>query len=358
MIRILIASEQSSVRQEIKSLLNKDPDLKAIATVRDGRSAVKQVDLLSPEIVLLDLEMPLMNGITAAKYINHLYPDTKVIILSSREEPKYVVQSLVAGARAYILQHSLRSDLKQMIVAVNSGYSQIESRLLAKIFKPANLKKSSQSSASSSKAKVTDSQVNNFTDTNKDAAKTQQNTPVVPSEQQPIHTELNNESSLPASARLVEVTSFRLEEEGDTSKDTDVPPRQDTQDRQADNNHQTQAPNSRSDQTKPLNASRSSQRERTATATEFQEYGQQAIAPQQLKQNSFSSRHRSKLVAAIFQEYWQQAIAPQQLKQNSSSSRQRPRFMTAIKSRLAKNWISYILCIILGAIIVTVLQGL
>ena len=132
MIRILIASEQSSMRQEIKSLLNKDPDFKAIAIVRDGRSAVKQVDLLSPDIVLLELEMPVMNGITAAKYINHLYPDTKVIILSSREEPKYVVQSLVAGAKAYILQHSLRTDLKQMIIAVNSGYSQIESRLLTK----------------------------------------------------------------------------------------------------------------------------------------------------------------------------------------------------------------------------------
>lgn len=318
MIRILIASEQSSMRQEIKSLLNKDPDFKAIAIVRDGRSAVKQVDLLSPDIVLLELEMPVMNGITAAKYINHLYPDTKVIILSSREEPKYVVQSLVAGAKAYILQHSLRTDLKQMIIAVNSGYSQIESRLLTKIFKPVNLKKSSQSLTSSSKAKVTDSKLDNFADTSKDALKTRQNTPIVPSEQQPITTELNNDSSLPASARPIE---------GDSSKDTNVSPRQETQDRQADNNYQMQAPNRQSDNTEPLNASRSSQRERTTTATEFQ-------------------------------EYWQQEIPPQQHQQNSSSSRHRPRFMTAIKSRLAKNWISYILCIVLGAIIVTVLQGL
>lgn len=140
MIRILLVDDQNLVRQGIKSLLDQDPDLKVIGTVKDGRSAVKQIDVLRPDIVLLDIEMPGMDGITATKYISHLSPKTKVIILSSYEDKKYLTQAFMAGAKAYILKNSLMKDLKQAILAVNDGYSHIESRLLAKIFDPNNLK--------------------------------------------------------------------------------------------------------------------------------------------------------------------------------------------------------------------------
>ncbi len=140
MIRILLVDDQNLVQQGIKSLLDQDSDLKVIGTVKDGRSAVNQIDLLRPDIVLLDIEMPGMDGITATKYISHLSPNTKVIILSSHEDKKYLTRALMAGAKAYILKDSLMKDLKQAILAVNGGYSHIESRLLAKIFDPNNLK--------------------------------------------------------------------------------------------------------------------------------------------------------------------------------------------------------------------------
>lgn len=140
MIRILLVDDQNLVQQGIKSLLDQDSDLKVIGTVKDGRSAVKQIDVLRPDIVLLDIEMPGMDGITATKYISRLSPHTKVIILSSHEDKKYLTQALMAGAKAYILKSSLLTDLKQAILAVNCGYSHIESRLLAKIFNPNNLK--------------------------------------------------------------------------------------------------------------------------------------------------------------------------------------------------------------------------
>ena len=140
MIRILLVDDQNLVQQGIKSLLDQDSDLKVIGTVTDGRSAIKQIDVLRPDIVLLDIEMPGMDGITATKYISRLSPDTKVIILSSHEDKKYLTQALMAGAKAYILKSSLLKDLKQAILAVNCGYSHIESRLLAKIFAPNNLR--------------------------------------------------------------------------------------------------------------------------------------------------------------------------------------------------------------------------
>ncbi len=134
MIRILIVDDQNLVQQGIKSLLDRDLDFKVIGTVKDGRNAVQQIAKIHPDIVLLDIEMPGMDGITTTKYINRVSPKTKVIILSSHEEKKYVTQALMAGAKGYLLKNSLMTDLKQAILAVNNGYSQIDSRLLAKVF--------------------------------------------------------------------------------------------------------------------------------------------------------------------------------------------------------------------------------
>lgn len=158
MIRILLVDDQNLVRQGIKSLLDRDPDVKVIETVTDGRSAVMKINELRPDVVLLDIEMPGMNGITVTKYITRLSPETKVIILSSHEDKKYLTQALVAGAKGYILKSSLIADLKQSILAVNNGYSHIESRLLAKVFDPSNLKpaNSKKSSARSSESLVRD----------------------------------------------------------------------------------------------------------------------------------------------------------------------------------------------------------
>ena len=140
MIRILIVDDQNLVQQGIKSLLERDREFKIIGTLNDGRETIERVSQLNPDIVLLDIEMPGMDGITATKYIARVSPDTKVIILSSHEDKKYVTQALIAGAKGYLLKSSLMTDLKQAIVAVNNGYSQIDSRLLAKVFDRKNIK--------------------------------------------------------------------------------------------------------------------------------------------------------------------------------------------------------------------------
>ena len=141
MIRILLVDDQNLVQQGIKSLLDRDLELKVIGTVNDGRTAVKEIEFLRPDIVLLDIEMPGMDGITTTKYITRLSPKTKVIILSGYEEElDRTLEGIRAGAKGYLLKSSMMSDLKQAIIAVNNGYSQIDSRLLAKVFDPSNLK--------------------------------------------------------------------------------------------------------------------------------------------------------------------------------------------------------------------------
>ena len=140
MIRILLVDDQNLIQEGIKALLDQHQDLKVIGTVKDGRNAIKLVKLLHPDIVLLDIEMPGMDGITVTRHISSVAPETKVIILTSYEDKKYIMQSLLAGAKGYLLKSSLMKDLKQAILAVDNGYCQLESRLLAKIFKSEKLK--------------------------------------------------------------------------------------------------------------------------------------------------------------------------------------------------------------------------
>ena len=98
MIRVLLVDDQNLVQQGIKVLLEQDPEIKVVGTVKDGRSAVMAIEKLSPDVVLLDIEMPGMDGITATKYITRLAPQTKVIILSSHEDKKYLTRALMACA--------------------------------------------------------------------------------------------------------------------------------------------------------------------------------------------------------------------------------------------------------------------
>ena len=146
MIRILLVDDQNLVRQGIKLLLEQDEEFRVVGMVKDGKSAIEQINFLHPDIVLLDIEMPGMNGISITKYINYFFPHTKVIILSSHENKKYLIQALVAGAKSYILKNSLMTDLKDAILAVDRGYSQIESRLLAKVLNSGNVRSSSAKS--------------------------------------------------------------------------------------------------------------------------------------------------------------------------------------------------------------------
>jgi HlyD family secretion protein len=130
MIRILLVDDQNIIRQGIQALLESKPKLKVVGTAEDGNSAIEQVENLRPDVVLIDIEMPAMSGIAATHIICQQFPQTKVIILSSHENQKYVAQALQAGAEGYLLKNILAEDLEQAIWSVYRGHSQIESKLL------------------------------------------------------------------------------------------------------------------------------------------------------------------------------------------------------------------------------------
>ena len=129
-IKILLADDGYLIQETIKTILRDEAEIEIIGVAKDGLEAIFLARKLKPNIVLLDIEMPRMNGIEATEHICKLLPDTKVIVLSSHNDRQYITQALEAGAASYLLKKSFIGDLKQAIYSLSRGYSYIETRLL------------------------------------------------------------------------------------------------------------------------------------------------------------------------------------------------------------------------------------
>lgn len=129
-IKIFLVDDQYLMQEGIKAILKDEPEIEIVGTAKDGREAIALVTKTEPDIVLLDLEIPRLNGIAVTKYICEFLPHTKVIILSSHRGQNYISQALEAGASSYMLKDSLVEDLKQAIYSLSRGYSYIQAKLL------------------------------------------------------------------------------------------------------------------------------------------------------------------------------------------------------------------------------------
>jgi len=122
-IRILLADDHTMVRDGLRSLLEKQPDMTVVAEAADGRESVRLAEEQLPDVVVMDIAMPNMNGIEATRRIVATHPDTAVLILSMHQDESYVLRSLKAGAKGYLLKDSLRSDVIEAIRSVSQGRS-------------------------------------------------------------------------------------------------------------------------------------------------------------------------------------------------------------------------------------------
>jgi len=122
-IRILLADDHAVVRDGLRALLDRQSDLTVIAEASDGRECVQLAEDLSPDVVIMDVAMPKMNGIEAARRILATRPATAVVMLSMHRDESYVLQSLKAGAKGYLLKDSPREDVLEAIRTVAAGRS-------------------------------------------------------------------------------------------------------------------------------------------------------------------------------------------------------------------------------------------
>jgi len=123
LIRILLADDHTVVRDGLRALLERECDMSVIAEAADGRESVRLAETEHPDIVVMDLAMPNMNGMEATRRILAGNARIGVVILSMHQDESYVLGSLKAGARGYLLKDSMRSEVLQAIRAVYQGRS-------------------------------------------------------------------------------------------------------------------------------------------------------------------------------------------------------------------------------------------
>ncbi|MFL6447000.1 MAG: response regulator [Bryobacteraceae bacterium] len=120
-IRILIADDHGIVRQGLRSVLSRDPDFTIVGEAANGREAVSLAEKLAPNVIIIDIAMPELNGIESASQICKEHPEIKVIILSMHSDETYVLRALNAGAKGYLLKDSAEVDLVRAVHAVYRG---------------------------------------------------------------------------------------------------------------------------------------------------------------------------------------------------------------------------------------------
>src|SRR5579863_4093844 len=134
MIRILLADDHTIVRKGLRLLLESHPDFTVIADAADGREAIKLAEEKKPDVMVMDLAMPILNGIEAARQITAKQPSIAIVFLSMHSDEGYVLKALKVGARAYLLKDAAEYDLINAVKAVSEGkafFSPAISKMLA-----------------------------------------------------------------------------------------------------------------------------------------------------------------------------------------------------------------------------------
>lgn len=133
MIRLLLVDDQSLICQGLKAMLNLEPDLEVVGCADNGQTALELVASLKPDVVLMDVQMPVMDGREATRLINEQFPDTKVLVLSTFDDDKYIAQSMRSGAKGYLLKDMPVKELAESIRLVARGYGQMAPGLMEKL---------------------------------------------------------------------------------------------------------------------------------------------------------------------------------------------------------------------------------
>lgn len=134
-IRILLVDDHAVVRQGLKMFLGLDPDLEVVGEAENGQEAVRLTRELSPDVVLMDLLMPVMDGIAAIAAIRRDFPDTEVIALTSVLEDEAVMKAMRAGAIGYLLKDTQAEELRRAIKAAAAGQVQLSPQAAARLMR-------------------------------------------------------------------------------------------------------------------------------------------------------------------------------------------------------------------------------
>jgi DNA-binding NarL/FixJ family response regulator len=133
MINILLVDDQNLIRQGLKALLELEPDLQIVGEAENGQMAIDLVTALQPNVVLMDIRMPVMDGVTATKEICQRFPQVNILILTTFDDDTYVAAAIGYGAKGYLLKDTPSEEIAAAIRAVDRGYTHLAPGMMAKV---------------------------------------------------------------------------------------------------------------------------------------------------------------------------------------------------------------------------------
>jgi len=136
-IRVAVVDDQSLIREGLAALLALIPDLEVVGQAADGHAALEMIAEQTPDVVLMDVRMPGMNGVVATRHVCSQYPSTRVIVLTTFDDDDYVFESLRAGASGYLLKNANSDRLAEAIRAVHEGDSVLDPTVTQKVIRRA-----------------------------------------------------------------------------------------------------------------------------------------------------------------------------------------------------------------------------
>jgi DNA-binding NarL/FixJ family response regulator len=134
MIKLLLVDDQDIFRQGLATLLGTEADLEVVAQASHGKQAIALTQQLQPDVILMDIQMPVCDGVTATREICQRYPWMRILVLTTFDDDEYIGQSLQAGAKGYLLKRKSSEEMAMAIRAVNRGYAQLSPEIATKVF--------------------------------------------------------------------------------------------------------------------------------------------------------------------------------------------------------------------------------
>lgn len=133
-IRVLIAEDHETVRAGLKLIIDTQPDMTVVGEAGDGREAVRLAQELAPDVLLMDVSMPELNGLKAAAKLKRVAPEIKILTLTRHTDQAYLQELLEAGVSGYVLKQSAATDLLRAIRVVAAGHNYLDPAMTGKIF--------------------------------------------------------------------------------------------------------------------------------------------------------------------------------------------------------------------------------
>lgn len=133
LVRVLVVDDQRLMRDGIASLLSIQEGVEVVGTAENGQMALKQAANLSPDVILMDVRMPIMDGVTATRHVRREFPTCKVLMLTTFDDEAYIVEALQAGASGYLLKDMPSRDLAQAIRLTHAGIYQLNPSVASKL---------------------------------------------------------------------------------------------------------------------------------------------------------------------------------------------------------------------------------